>query len=259
MSNNSRRNTRAKKEIPTEESKQRVVKQKFQEERIRSIIPLAAKNEHQREALEAFKTKPLVVLSGSAGVGKSELMCWWASKLWLEGKIDTIVITRPHQSLGNDYGAVTGNDAMKLLPFCMSMLMKFKKYLGVGVLRNNFQMEVAEGLFQEARGISIIPVEKIQGLSFDERTILLADELQNATPAQVKALVTRAEEGCQLLCAGDKLQTALKGPNGLAVLEEVLKKYPSKDAQIVHFTPMDNCRSGIAGHLADAFEKEGTW
>lgn len=254
-----RRNTRAKKEVSTEEPKQRVVKQKFQEERVRSIIPLAAKNEHQKEALEAFKTKPLVVLSGSAGVGKSELMCWWASKQWLEGKIDTIVITRPHQSLGNDYGAVTGNDAMKLLPFCMSMLMKFKKYLGVGVLRNNFQMEVAEGLFQEARGISIIPVEKIQGLSFDERTILLGDELQNATPAQVKALVTRAEEGCQLLCAGDKRQSALQGVNGLAMLEDILMKYPTKDAEVIHFTPNDNCRSGVSGHLASAFEKEGTW
>ena len=70
-----RRNTRAKKETVVEEPKQRVVKQKFQEERNRSIIPLEAKNQHQKEALEAFRTKPLVVLSGSAGVGKSELMC----------------------------------------------------------------------------------------------------------------------------------------------------------------------------------------
>ena len=251
-----RRKTRADK---AENGGNRVVKEKFMQERIRSIVPLAAKNEHQRQALEAFKVKPLVVLSGSAGVGKSELMCWWASKLWLEGKIDTIVITRPHQSLGNDYGAVTGNDAMKLLPFCMSMLMKFKKYLGVGVLRNNFQMEVAEGLFQEARGISIIPVEKIQGLSFNERTIVLGDELQNATPAQVKALVTRCEEGAQLICAGDKLQSALHAKNGLAMLEDILVKYPTDDAAVVHFTPKDNCRSGVSGHLASAFEKEGTW
>lgn len=255
-----RRKTRQSKiDAASNESKQRVVKQKFHEERIRSIVQIDAKNQHQKEALEAMRTKPLVVLSGSAGVGKSELMCWWASKLWLEGKIDNIVITRPHQSLGNDYGAVTGNDAMKLLPFCMSMLMKFKKYLGVGILRNNFQMEVAEGLFQEARGISIVPVEKIQGLSFDERTILLGDELQNATPAQVKALVTRCEEGCQLLCAGDKLQSALTGVNGLAMLEDILLKYPTKDAAVIHFTPKDNCRSGISGHLASAFEKEGTW
>ncbi len=245
----------------TEDSKPqgRVVKQKFQEERLRNIQPLLAKNEAQRIALKYFDEKALCVLSGSSGVGKTELMCWYASKLWLEGKIDNIVITRPHQSLGNDYGAVTGNDSMKLLPFCYSMLMKFKKYLGIGVLNTSFRMDVAEGIFSEAYGISIIPVEKIQGLSFDNRTIILADELQNATPAQVKALVTRSEEGAKLICAGDKCQTALKGQNGLAVLEDILERYPHKDAGIVRFTPKDNCRSGVSGHLADAFEREGTW
>lgn len=239
--------------------KRRNRKEKFVEDRKNSIKPLQAKNENQKKALRAFTDKQLVVLAGSAGVGKSEMMCWWASKLWLEGKINNIVIVRPHQQLGQDYGAVKGNDSEKLLPFCMSMLMKFKKYLGVGVLRNSFKMEVSDMLFNEVSGINIIPIEKCQGLSFGEDTIIIADELQNATPAQVKALVTRAEEGCQIICAGDLTQSALKGENGLAVLERVLGSFPHKDAEIVRFTTSDNCRSGISGHLADVFEKEGGW
>ena len=239
--------------------KGRQVDPKFEEERTAKVLPLMAKNEAQREALKAFVDKQLIILSGSAGTGKSELMCWWASKLWLEGIIDNIVICRPHQSLGNDYGAVTGNDTLKLLPFCMSMMMKFKKYLGYGILKNNFRMEVTEGLFQEAAGISIVPIEKIQGLSFSSKTIILADELQNATASQVKALVTRSEEGCQLICAGDAKQSALKGDNGLIVLERALKLHPHEDAQVIKFTPADNCRSGISGHLANIFEQEGNW
>ena len=237
----------------------RIIKDKFEEERKARVIPLVAKNEPQKKALKAFVEKQLIVLSGSAGSGKSEIMCWWAAKQWLEGSIDTIVICRPHQSLGNDYGAVTGNDTMKLLPFCMSMMMKFKKYLGVGILKNNFRTEVSEGLFEEVSGISIVPIEKIQGLSFNSKTIILADELQNATSAQIKALVTRAEEGCQLICAGDLRQSALKGENGLSKLEDALDKYPHEDAIVIKFTPKDNCRSGISGHLAGIFEKEGNW
>lgn len=239
--------------------KGRTINPKFEEERAVRVLPLMAKSEAQKLALKAFTEKQLVVLSGSAGTGKSELMCWWASKLWLEGVIDNIVICRPHQSLGNDYGAVTGNDTLKLLPFCMSMMLKFKKYLGVGILKNNFRMEVVDGLFQEAAGIQIVPIEKIQGLSFSSKSIILADELQNATAAQIKALVTRAEEGCQLICAGDKNQSALRGENGLAKLEEALVHYPHKDAEIIRFTPKDNCRSGISGHLAGIFEQEGGW
>lgn len=237
----------------------RVIKEKFEEERAARVLPLVAKNEAQKKALKAFGEKQLIVLSGSAGTGKSELMCWWASKLWLEGVIDNIVICRPHQSLGNDYGAVTGNDTLKLLPFCMSMMMKFKKYLGYGILKNNFRMEITDGLFQEASGIQIVPIEKIQGLSFSSKTIILADELQNATAAQIKALVTRSEEGCQLICAGDTKQSALGSQNGLMTLEQALRLHPHEDAEIIKFTPKDNCRSGISGHLANIFEQEGNW
>lgn len=243
----------------TKIEKGREIKPKFEEERAVRVLPLLAKNDAQRDALKAFTEKQLVILSGTAGTGKSELMCWWASKLWLEGKIDNIVICRPHTALGNDYGAVTGNDTLKLLPFCMSMMMKFKKYLGFGILKNNFKMEITEGLFQEASGIQIVPIEKIQGLSFSSNTIILADELQNATPAQIKALVTRAEEGCQLIGAGDCRQSAIGGMNGLAKLEEALGLHPHEDAVVIKFTPKDNCRSGVSGHLAKIFEEQGNW
>lgn len=236
-------------------------KESFIEERQARIVPLSAKNEPQKQALAAFIEKQMVVLSGSAGTGKTEIMSWWAAKLWLEGKIDTIVICRPNQALGNDPGAVPGNDTEKLLPYCMSMLMKFKKYLGIGILQNNFRYEVQESLFQEASGIMIVPIEKIQGLSFGRNTLILGDELQNAKPEQIKALVTRAEEGCQILLAGDVTQSAFKNPadNGLRKLEEALAAYPHEDAIVVKFSPEHNCRSGISGHLTSIFESQGAW
>lgn len=240
-------------------SKKEIQAGKFQEERVRQVIPLTAQNQHQKDALAAFTEKQLIGLFGSAGCGKTELACWWASKLWKEGKVDNIVITRPYKHLGADYGATKGNDAEKLLPFCMSILMKLKKYLGTGVLKNNFKMDGFEELFTEASGIQIVPLEKIQGLSYNNKTIIIADELQNATIAQVKALATRPEEGCQVLMAGDNTQSAIQGKNGLSYIENCLEHNPHSAAQIVHFTPEDNCRKGIAGHLTRVFEQEGKW
>ncbi len=235
------------------------VKEKYRQERLERVQKLSPKNEHQSETIEAFKDKQLIIQSGSAGVGKTELACWWASKLWLEGKIDTIVITRPHKHLGDDYGAVKGSDAEKLLPFCMSILMKLRKHLGVGTLRNNFKMDRLDDLFGDAKGIVIVPIEKIQGLSYDSRTIIIGDEIQSASVSQVKALATRMEEGCQLLLCGDKLQSAISGINGLEYLEQVLVKHPHDLAQVISYTPDDNCRKGITAHLTRAFEAEGSW
>lgn len=234
----------------------RQIKDKFLEQR--QIKPLQAKNDRQRQALKAFTEKQCVVLSGSSGVGKSELATWWACKQWLEGNVNNIIITRPYQHLGNDYGATKGNDAEKLLPFCMSILMKMKRYLGVGILKNNFKLDGLESFFTEASGIQICAIEKIQGLSFDDKTIIIADELQNATIPQIKALTTRAEEGCQILMCGDPMQTALTAKNGLVFFEEVIEQFPTDMVEIIHFQKEDVVRGGLTGHLVKAYEAIGT-
>lgn len=239
--------------------RQNVQAEKFQEARRNSIVPLTAKNENQKLALRAFTEKQLVGLFGSSGVGKTELAVWYACSQWTKGEIDNIVITRPYQHLGADYGATKGNDAEKLLPFCMSMLMKMKRYLGVGVLKNNFKLDGFEELFSDADGIQIVPVEKIQGMSFNERTIIIGDEVQNMSIPQIKAVTTRAEEGCQIILCGDDKQTALKGKNGLVYLAEKLEQHPHELASIVRFTPEDSCRTGITAHLTKVFEEDGNW
>ena len=140
----------------------------------------------------------------------------------------------------------------------MSILMKMKRYLGVGILKNNFKLDGLESFFTEVSGIQIYPIEKIQGLSFDERTIIIGDELQNATVPQIKALTTRAEEGCQIIMCGDPMQTALTAKNGLVFFEEVIEQFPTDMVEIVHFQKEDVVRGGLTGHLVKAYEAIGT-
>lgn len=240
-------------------SKQEIQAQKFQEERKASIIPLYAKNNNQKRALQHFKQKQLCILSGSAGTGKSELCVWWACKQWLEGNIDNIVITRPDKGHGDTY-PVPGGDAMKMLQFLFPLLMKTKKYLGIGILQNNLKLEDDEVLFSPTSGIQVVSMAKLGGMSFSDNTIIIADELQSATVAQAKALATRAEEGCQILITGDTTQTPLKKEhNGLEYLERKLLQYPHELAGVVKFTPDDCCRKGISAHLTRVFEEDGTW
>lgn len=237
------------------------VPEKFKTERSLRIVPLSAKNERQKQTLQHFKLKALVIATGYSGTGKTELACWWASKLWLEGKINNIVITRPYKHLGGDYGATKGNDAEKLLPFCMSMLQKLKKYLGANILANNFKLDGFENLFAEADGIQIVPIEKIQGMSFGSGTVIIADEIQNASVDQVKALVTRMEEGCQILVCGDPKQTALGAKNGLNFLLKLIEKYPHEDIGVVSYLKEDVCRNDVVGHFVRAFDEmgDGCW
>ena len=128
-----------------------------------------------------------------------------------------------------------------------------------GVLSSNFKLDGFDSLFQQADGIQIVPVEKIQGLSFSEKTIIIADECQNMTIAQVKALSTRMEEGCQILICGDPLQTALGNTNGLDYLCDKITQYPHELISITEYEPSDCCRVGVAAHLTRIFEEDGNW
>lgn len=91
--------------------------------------------------------------------------------------------------------------------------------------------------------------------SASEHDVIVLDICTDGGILDTAALFNRALRST----AGDKTQSPLKGENGLAVLEKVLETHPHEDATIVRFTPKDNCRSGIAGHLANVFEQQGTW
>lgn len=240
-------------------SRQEVQPQKFQEERKAKIIPLVAKNENQKKALRALTEKQCVVLSGSSGVGKSTLAVWWACKQFLEGNIDNIVFTRGEKGLGAT-PPVPGNDTEKMLTLCLPMLLKTKEFVGVGILKNNLCMQDLDFLFNPVKGFMVFPMAKLGGMSFDSRTIVICDEAQASEIAQIKALATRPEGGCQVIICGDTTQTPLKGrENGLSYLERKMIENPYDDAEIIKFTPADNCREGWTAHITEVFEKDGVW
>ena len=236
-----------------------VQKDKHKNERINKIPLLSAKTVNQKHALQAFVDKQLICLSGSAGCGKTTLAVWWACKQWLEGNIDTIVLTRGEKGLG-ETPPVPGNDTEKMMVMCLPMLLNIKKFLGVGILRNNLCMVDTDILFKDISGFAVIPMAKLGGMSFNDRTIIIADEQQASTPQQIKALSTRAEEGCQLIITGDTTQSPLRHKeNGLEYLERVLSANPYDLVEVVKFIPEDNLRRGVTSHLTRIFEQDGQW
>tara|TARA_Y100001956_G_scaffold81684_1_gene99990 strand:- start:41 stop:823 length:783 start_codon:yes stop_codon:yes gene_type:complete len=240
-------------------SKQEVKPQKFQEERKARVIPLTAKNESQKKALKALSDKQCVVMSGSSGVGKSTLAVWWACTQYLKGNIDNIVFTRGEKGLGAT-PPVPGNDTEKMLNMCLPMLLKAKEFLGVGILKNNLCLQDMDFLFSEVKGFMVFPMSKLGGMSFDARTVVICDEAQAADVAQIKALATRPEGGCQVIICGDTTQTPHKGKeNGLAYLERKMIENPYHDAEIIKFTTKDCCRDGWTAHISEVFEKDGVW
>lgn len=224
----------------------KIIQEKYRE--VRAVPPLQAKTLTQKQYLRFLKECKISIASGHAGCGKSYCAAYYAAQLLNAGQIDKIYITRPYSHLGKDYGATPGTDFDKLLPFCRPMLDTIKSVLGSG----NYEYCIAKQM------VEIAPLEKIQGRSFDESCVILADELQNATKPQVLSLVTRLGDGVEFLAMmGDPRQSIHKGENALDWIVSFFERNNIEGVGVTYFTEEDCVRSGIVRDILVAFEREG--
>lgn len=220
----------------------------------RSVVPLTAKTQNQKRALKYLNQKDLVVLAGNSGCGKTFVSCWWAAKQMLQGNVDRIILTRPNEINGRDCGAVPGTDLEKMQQFLAPMLENLSKFLGEAKLRADLGDDPIYS------SIAVAPLEKIAGRSFNDRTIVIADELQMSTISQMRSLTTRMEEGSQLILLGDPKQAVKKGNNGLSYIVDTINKNPLEledYAGVVEFTKDDCVRGGMSGAFVRIYDDQG--
>jgi phosphate starvation-inducible PhoH-like protein len=146
--------------------------------------------------------KPIVVGTGPAGTGKTMLACQIGIEHIQTSYRGKVILTRPIVAADEDMGYLPGDMDKKMEPWTKPMFDIFEKYLSIN------QME---------RCIDIEPLGYMRGRTFDN-TVIIADEMQNSTPNQMKMLLTRIGYNTKLIITGDLEQSDLGEENGLAFL-----------------------------------------
>jgi phosphate starvation-inducible PhoH-like protein len=231
-------------------AEQRIVREKFEHQR--KIPQLHPKTQNQQLFMDAMRSTPVVIGAGSAGVGKSLLACWWAASQFTNHRCKKIVLLRAYQPLaGRSVGFRPGSLEDKLHAFYIQLIEYLEDFMGKGAV----EVAIRNG------EIELGDLESIRGRSWDEGTLVIAEEFQNMFVPEVQAITTRMGEGSQLICIGDDsgFQTDVKrGRNGLEYLISIVEKYKIPDVEIVRFTHDDIVRSGITKDFVLAYEKEMT-
>ena len=168
-----------------------------------NIIP---RNLSQEKYLELLKNprKFIVFAIGPAGTGKTMLGVQMAIKLYKEGVIGKIIITRPAVSVDEDHGFLPGTLNQKMEPWTRPIMDVFEEYY--------HPKEIAEMLDDGV--IEISPLAYMRGRTF-KNAFIVADEMQNATPSQMKMLLTRLGENSRMVVTGDLNQADRPTENGL--------------------------------------------
>ena len=168
-----------------------------------NVIP---RNLSQETYLELLKNpkKYIVFAIGPAGTGKTMLAVQMAIKMLKEGQITKIVVTRPAVSVDEDHGFLPGTLNQKMEPWTRPIFDVFEEYY--------HPKEIADMLDDGV--IEISPLAYMRGRTF-KNAFVIADEMQNATPSQMKMLLTRLGENSRMIVTGDLNQADRPRENGL--------------------------------------------
>ena len=186
----------------------------------------------------------IVVVGGPAGTGKTYLAMQAAIKAMREGECDRIILTRPAVGVDDEkHGFLPGDINQKMEPWTRPLLDVLREYYTAKEITHMLEEQIVE----------IAPLAFCRGRNFKNSWVVL-DEAQNATPSQLKMIMTRIGVGSKIVITGDIEQADRKtADNGLLDLKNRLRKGVIPGLQICNFELKDVQRHRIIEHVLNLY------
>ena len=207
-------------------------------------VVISARNPNQKLYLQKLHNEQnsIVFAIGPAGTGKTLLAVQNGIKLFQEGLVDKIVVTRPAVSVDEDLGFLPGTLNEKMAPWTRPIFDVFAEYYK----QHDINKMLEEGV------IEISPLAYMRGRTF-KNAYIVADEMQNATVNQMKMLLTRLGEGSKMVVTGDLAQADRLSDNGLIDFCNLLANKKLKHIDIVQFDAADIERHAAVKEVLDIY------
>jgi len=207
------------------------------------IVP---KSLNQARYMTSIYTKPVTFGIGPAGTGKTYLAVVTAVKLFSEGRVERIILTRPAVEAGESLGFLPGDLLQKINPYLRPLydaLFELQSYEKISKLMEKGSIEIA-------------PLAYMRGRTLNNAFIIL-DEAQNTTTSQMKMFLTRMGNNSKIVISGDDTQIDLERPSrsGLIHAKKILKNI--KEISFIYFTKDDISRHPIVEKIVEAYDRAG--
>jgi phosphate starvation-inducible PhoH-like protein len=216
----------------------------------RKNVHLVPKSLAQEEYIDLLLNEELKIVfaTGPAGTGKTMLAMLAAIKAFKEGQVQKIVMTRPAVGVDDEaHGFLPGTIEEKMAPWTRPLF---------DVMHEYWSPKETERMLEEQQ-IEISPLAYMRGRTF-KGAYIVADEMQNATPSQMKMLLTRLGEGSKMVVTGDTRQADRREKdNGLLDFQQLVAKYTEQVKYIdgVAFTGKDIQRDPVVEEVLRIYKE----
>ncbi len=182
---------------------------------------------------------------GPAGTGKTYLAVAVGVSMFIAGKVDRIILSRPAVEAGERLGFLPGDMKDKVDPYMQPLYDALNDFLPGKQLAKLI----------EEKQIEIAPLAFMRGRTLSNAYVVL-DEAQNATAMQMKMFLTRLGRGSRMVITGDRTQVDLPRnvPSGLADAERLLAGIPK--ISFNYFSSKDVVRHPLVAAIIEAYEAD---
>ena len=207
---------------------------------------ISPKTEGQRSFIEAMEKKTIVFAVGPAGTGKTYLAVAYAVSMLKKGEIHRIILTRPAVEAGESLGFLPGDLKEKVDPYLRPLYDALHDLMGT---------ETTEKLIEKGT-IEIAPLAYMRGRTLDDAVIIL-DEAQNTTPAQMKMFLTRLGFQSRMIITGDVTQVDLPKSQRSGLMDAVGLLKGIEEIGVLQLSSDDVVRHPLVQKIIDRYGAKG--
>ncbi|MCI5710053.1 MAG: PhoH family protein [Prevotella sp.] len=160
--------------------------------------PIKSRSANQQKLIDAYDKDDMIFAVGPAGTGKTYLSIALAVKALKEKTAKKIILSRPAVEAGEKLGFLPGDMKEKIAPYLQPLYDALEDMIPAVKLQDMMEKHI----------IQIAPLAFMRGRTLSDAVVIL-DEAQNTTPAQIRMFLTRMGWNTKMIITGDMTQIDL--------------------------------------------------
>ena len=205
--------------------------------------PIKSRSENQQKLIDSFEKNDMIFAVGPAGTGKTYLSIALAVRALKEKAAKKIILSRPAVEAGEKLGFLPGDMKDKIDPYLQPLYDALEDLIPAVKLQDMMDKHI----------IQIAPLAFMRGRTLSDAIVIL-DEAQNTTPAQIRMFLTRMGWNTKMIITGDMTQIDLPREQKSGLIESLQILSDIEGISVIELNKKDIVRHKLVTRIVNAYE-----